>query len=192
MAAACNEPAAGPEALVAVSGRPEALVAVSGRPEALVAVSGRPEALVAVSGRMALHRQTRVIRLEPKFDESLTGIGNAPAAGTMTIFNYNERFREEFEFTVRGLPTLRGRDVLGLYISPAESAADYQPGDSRNFRVLFNVDFNGHWHLFALLPEDTFELPTLTVFVVKEADDGREFDPSLDLGDVVLEGTSTR
>ena len=59
-------------------------------------------------------------------------------------------------------------------------------------RLLFNVDFHGTWHRFGPAVQDTFDLPTITVFVVLEQDDGFRFDPAYDdLDDVILEGTST-
>ena len=139
-------------------------------------------------------RQTRKIHLKTTLTEPLGPVDNNLPKGTMTIINYNaEKFDdlEIFIFTAKGLVDLQGSAVWGLYLTKSSSAAAYVPGDLVQ-RFLFNVDFNGSWHSWVYpvaVTEGWSDFPTLTVFVVIEFDDGRQFIPGLDL--VVLEGTST-
>lgn len=134
----------------------------------------------------------RTIRLQTELTEPI-GMGNKLPSATMQIHHFPPfpLSRTQLEFTVRGLNGLRGDEVYGLYVTPASSAEFYVSGDPSNLRKLFNVDFNGTWHTFAGADPLLFDSLTITVFVVLEKDDGREFDPSLDLATVILEGTST-
>ena len=135
--------------------------------------------------------QARIVRLEPTIAFPIQGTSHLPKA-TMTIVTFiNGRFSfEEFQFTVQGLRTLIEDEIYGLYITSEDSAEDYDPSDSENLRFLFNVSFVGTWHLSDSF-DGVFDRPTITVFVVREKDDGKQFDPATDLAELILEGTST-
>ncbi len=137
-------------------------------------------------------RPARIIKLQTELTEPIGNSNSLPSANLkIHHFPGNPSFGAELEFTVRNLRALRGDDVYGLYITRASSAADYFSGDPATIRALFNVDFVGIWHIFAFADNLLFDSSTLTVFVVLEKDDGREFDPLLDSANVILEGTST-
>lgn len=96
---------------------------------------------------------------------------------------------------LKGLFMQNGWGAYGLYFTTKPGPSDYVHGEDGSFRqTLFNTDYECKYEDWKHIGDrgiDT-DTPTITVFIVFDPDDGRPFDPALDMERVALVGTSTR
>lgn len=96
---------------------------------------------------------------------------------------------------LKGLHMQDGWGAYGLYYTTKAGPADYVHGERGSFRqTLFNTDYDCKYEDWKHIGDrgiDT-DTPIITVFIVFDPDDGRPFDPALDMERVALTGTSMR
>ena len=146
------------------------------------------------------NKVTRVIELDPVegslfINMGLVGEGAPPPQATVTLHSFGDEFQVNFKLVARPLEQLFFDGSYSLYFTTRSSPDEYVHREPRSGRFKFNVDFTGTinvWGAFAFNID--VDEPQITAFIAFDPDDGRAFDPILDLSPnrVVFSGTSVR